>query len=155
MALYNGGFYPLVIIESLISRYSSLFYFASAQIATKKCNCTHTLKFYLTMRVGPKWSTNLIAIMGSVMGFLYYCHRSHYGNESSTNHGAGRVRKARSWHNIESTILFFTNTCFFKKADINAHSGRFDKLFVSTQHAPFPFFERNKIRHFFSSQLDY
>jgi len=36
---------------------------------------------------------------------------------------------------------------FFKKADINAHSGRFDKLFVSTQHAPFPFFERNKIRH--------
>jgi len=28
------------------------FLFASAQIATKKCNCTHTLTFYLTMREG-------------------------------------------------------------------------------------------------------
>ena len=28
------------------------FLFASAQIATKKCNCTHTLKLYLTMREG-------------------------------------------------------------------------------------------------------
>ena len=90
------------------------FLFASAQIATKKCNCTHTLKSYLTVRGG--------------------------GLESSI--------MAQYW--IYS-FSFFTNTCFLKKADINAHSGRFDKLFVSTQHAPFPFFERNKIRYFFQA----
>ena len=36
----------------------------------------------------PKWSTNTIVVMGSLMGVLYYCYEPHYGNGSSTYSGA-------------------------------------------------------------------
>ena len=42
----------------------------------------------------PKWSTNPIAVMGSIIGFLYYCYGSHYGNGSSKYRGCAMMKKS-------------------------------------------------------------